>query len=103
MKKSKKRTIAIILIVLGIVFLISAVIFWIDTLKPSQLAGLDQNLRNLLATIARSGASIKGCVVLLKPKNVSTTDIKVNGVSSQIAVEIRGDTSKHQLIARNRK
>jgi hypothetical protein len=82
----KKRIIAILLIVFGILFLISAATFWIDTLTSSQPAGLGQNLRDWLTTIAGLGASIKGWIDLFKPeKTAQKADTSVNGGSPQIA------------------
>jgi len=85
MKRSNKRTIAIIMIVLGSILFPIVGILWIDAFNPSQSAVLDKNLRKLLVTIARLRTSINRCEVLFKQKNVSITEIKRYGNLTQIA------------------
>jgi tetratricopeptide (TPR) repeat protein len=104
MKKNRSKIAGIILIIVGAVFLLTAITFWIDTLTSSAPAGLGENLRDWVTTITGLVTCVIGVLEYIKKdKNTQKIDIKVSGDSPQIttgehAMNIQGPFIEKQEI-----
>lgn len=88
-----KKVFPLILVLVGLAFLITAIVFWIDTRTSLEPPNFGQSLRDWLTLIVGLGASIKGWMDLLK---------KEKPIPPTIQIEIKGDNAQISLGAHSR-
>jgi len=82
-----RKSVFIVLIILGSGFLLASITFWFDTLTSTQPVGLGKILLDSLATILTFVTVITAIKEKKKIDSESKTEIKITGGSPQIAGE----------------
>jgi hypothetical protein len=83
-----KKALPLIFVLVGLAFLVTAIVFWIDTRTSNMPPSFGQSLRDWLTLIVGLGASIKGWIDLLKTEKPipPTIQIEIKGGNAQISL-----------------